>query len=516
MDKEELRFIDVAFFQKTNLRHVASVDMDGKESIIHLQHIIESDKPIIKTLCLERDKVKRSFRNATGIMSNGKNILEYHFIWARMILEFYYFYYETEDKGLKIINQMLSFEDYQYIKDAVQKGMNLIDEYFASEWNESTSTNPVVTRVKHNSNPHRQNEVKETFICSGIEQTRPNADDSLPDIVHIMEDINSGKIRYTEVDWEQHLRFVIKLCKRMTSKMPYVIWLWGLLSIIEDPDKRMDILGKMQEVSYRCFDLEVFEARKFREDCACIYRICSKVREINIKGAKVAHSWIDERKSLNDLALILSDDVVDSQWLVTLANDIYYMVQQNEREELLTSVLRAYHPIKTFRMYNIVDFAKNLYIAEGFRHLILSGKEDYMDIPTLDSFDTKLLKACFEEYIRLRCSDIKDSIERELTHVGDADELECWENLLEEENQYINRENSLEEFYGSSAYKAMWYPGKPQVLKMINSFSKYLQNKIKKERKDEAVKKGGLHVDHIENFAMGDNVQNKYVNSNND
>lgn len=508
IDKEEFRFIDVAFFQKTNLRLVASIDIDGKASLIHLQHIIESNKPIIKTLCLERDEVKRSYKRATGIMSNGKNILEYHFIWARMIVEFYYFYYETKENRLKIINQMLSYEDYQYIKEAVQKGMSLVDEYFESEWNENTSANPTITRTKHNSYPLRLNEVKESFMHNSQESAKTNAAEPLPDILQVMEDINSGKIRYTDVDWERQLKFVVKLCDRMTTKMPHIIWLWGLLSSIEDPTKRMDILGKMQDVAYRCID-SVYDARQFREDCACIYNIYSRVREYNINGAKVIHVWTDERKSLNDLAHILSDEVVDPKWLVVLANDIYCMVQDNKREELLACVLRAHHPIDMLNIDNIVDFAKNLYIAEGFRRYILSGKTDYMDLPTIDSFEPKLLKACFEEYIRQRSLYIKDSIERELTHVGEAEELECLERLQEEENQVINRENSLEEFYGSAAYRAMWYPGKPQVLKMINTFSTYLQNKIKKERKNEAVKQAGLHIEHIDNFAMGDNVQNK-------
>ena len=153
---------------------------------------------------------------------------------------------------------------------------------------------------------------------------------------------------------------------------------------------------------------------------------------------------------------------------------------------------------------NIVDFAKNLYIAEGFRHLILSGEEDYMDIPTLADFDPKLLKACFEEYIRMRNRDIKDIIEQDLTHCGDAEELECLECLFEEESQHVNRENMLEDFRGSAAYNAMWYPGKQKVLDMINVFIEYLKNKIKKIKKEEA--KLGIR-DNIQNF----NIQGDYI-----
>ena len=141
---------------------------------------------------------------------------------------------------------------------------------------------------------------------------------------------------------------------------------------------------------------------------------------------------------------------------------------------------------------------------ERFRHLILRGEEDYRDIPALADFEPKLLKACFEEYIRLRTIDIKEIIEQDLTHCGDAEELECLEYLLEDESQYVNRENMLEEFRGSAAYNAMWYQGKQKVLDMINVFVEYLKNKIKKIKKEEA--KLGIR-DNIQNF----NVQGDYI-----
>ena len=171
---------------------------------------------------------------------------------------------------------------------------------------------------------------------------------------------------------------------------------------------------------------------------------------------------------------------------------------------MLELVLHASRKIDKLSMINIVDFAKNLYIAEGFRHLILSGEEDYRDIPALADFEPKLLKACFEEYIRLRTIYIKDIIEQDLTHCGDTEELECLEYLFEEESQYVNRENMLEDFQGSAAYNAMWYPGRQKVLDMINVFIEYLKNKIKKIKKEEA--KLGIR-DNIQNF----NVQGDYI-----
>ena len=196
--------------------------------------------------------------------------------------------------------------------------------------------------------------------------------------------------------------------------------------------------------------------------------------------------------------------MVDPKFMVAIAEEMYQASQGDRKQHMLSLVLRASRNLGQISMDNIIDFAKNLYIAEGFRHLILSGEEDYRDIPTLADFEPKLLKACFEEYIRLRTIYIKDIIEQDLTHCGDAEELECLEYLLKEESQHVNRENMLEDFRGSAAYNAMWYPGRQKVLDMINVFVEYLKNKIKKLKKEEA--KLGIRGN-IQNF----NIQGDYI-----
>ena len=296
---------------------------------------------------------------------------------------------------------------------------------------------------------------------------------------------------------------VADFSKDMPTKFPYVIWLWGLLGEIDEINTRIDILHKMQEVATKCFE-DVFQARDFREDCNCLIYVYQGSLQYNTKNIGLRHCWTDDKKHLNDLAHILCKEMVDPKFMVAIAEEMYQASQGDRKQAMLTLVLRASRNIGHVSMDNIIDFAKNLYIAEGFRHLILSGEEDYRDIPPLAEFDPKLLKACFEEYIRLRNLEIKDIIEQDLTHCGDAEELECLEYLFEEESQYVNRENMLEDFQGSAAYNAMWYPGKQKVLDMINVFVEYLKNKIKKLKKEEA--KLGIR-DNIQNF----NVQGDYV-----
>ena len=404
-------------------------------------------------------------------------------IWGRMCVIGYYFYHaDPLWKDMGGHDKMLSMIKNTSVLKAVNDSIALIDDYYSD-----------VEAIK-------QKKTKQTS-----QDIQPISNSNyVPDIIQTMQDINAGKIAYTDVDWELQIKTVLKLINLMSTHFSNVIWLWGLLGQIDDINKRIDILHKMQEVAYNCFE-EVLHAMDFREDCNCLIYVYQGSLQYNNKNIGLRHYWTDDKKHLNDLAHILCKEMIDPKFMVAMAEEMHCTTADPKRKHpMLELVLHASRKIDKLSMINIVDFAKNLYIAEGFRHLILSGEEDYMDIPALSDFEPKLLKACFEEYIRMRNRDIKDIIEQDLTHCGDAEELECLEYLFKEESQYVNRESMLEDFRGSAAYNAMWYPGKQKVLDMINVFIEYLKNKIKKLKKEEA--KLGIR-DNIQNF----NVQGDYI-----
>lgn len=417
-------------------------------------------------------------------------------IWGRMCVIAYYFYHANPIwKDMGGHDKMVSMIKNTSILKAVNESIILIDNYYSD-----------VETIK-------QKKAQQTSPVS-----QPISNNNAPDIVQIMQDINKGKIRYIDVDWELQIKTMLKLCSLMPTKFPYVIWLWGLLGEIDEINTRIDILHKMQEVATKCFD-DLFQASDFIKDCDCIIYVYQGSLQYNTKNLGLRHRWTDDKKHLNDLAHILCKEMVDPKFMVAIAEEMYQASQGDRKQAMLTLVLHASRNIGHISMDNIIDFAKNLYIAEGFRHLILSGQEDYRDIPPLAEFEPKLLKACFEEYIRLQNLEIKDIIEQDLTHCGDAEELECLEYLLKEESQHVNRENMLEDFRGSAAYNAMWYPGRQKVLDMINVFVKYLNNKIKKIKKEEARlgirdinvhgdyiagdKHVGTHIDNVESGGIG-------------
>lgn len=396
-------------------------------------------------------------------------------MWEYVYILLYYAHYGEQLWKDTILPNMWKMQKNAVIRDEMKKGEEYVDQYISAR-------RDLIKKIRSNT-------------------VQP---DSSPDIIQVMQDINAGKIAYTDIDWELQIKTVLKLINLMPTHFSNVIWLWGFLAEIDDINKRIDILHKMQEVATKCFE-DLFLASDFIKDCDCLIYVYQGSLQYNTKNIGLRHYWTDDKKHLNDLAHILCKEMVDPKFMVAMAEEMYCTIPDSQRKHpMLELVLHASRNIDKLTMTNIVDFAKNLYIAEGFRHLILSGEEDYMDIPTLADFEPKLLKACFEEYIRMRNRDIKDIIEQDLTHCGDAEELECLEYLFEEESQHVNRENMLEDFRGSAAYNAMWYPGKQKVLDMINVFIEYLKNKIKKIKKEEA--KLGIR-DNIQNF----NVQGDYI-----
>ena len=457
-------------FLKNYARSKSSYD----QAIYYVNNInLSSEERVLDMLAVTQTEIISNHGKALSGVT--PTIYYSNIMWEYVYILLYYAHYGEQLWKDTILPKMWKMQKNEVIRDEMKKGEEYVDQYI-----------------------NARKELKEEIRFNTVQQDTP------PDIIQVMQDINNGKILYTDIDWEQQIKTVLKLINIMPTKFPNVIWLWGLLGEIDDINKRIEILHKMQEVATKCFE-DLFQASDFIKDCDClIYVYQGSLRYNTRNDIGHRHWWTDEKKHMNDLAHILCKEMVDPKFMVAIAEEMYQASQGDRKQYMLTLVLRASRNIGQISMDNIIDFAKNLYIAEGFRHLILSGEEDYRDIPALADFDPKLLKACFEEYIRLRMDDIKDIIEQDLTHCGDAEELECLEYLLEVESHYVNCENMLGDFRGSATYNAMWYPGKQKVLDMINVFVEYLKNKIKKLKKEEA--KLGIR-DNIQNF----NIQGDYI-----
>ena len=488
IDDIKKKAITSQVFSKTVLlKHIdPNIDGDYRTSFAFLNSMCEGEPESLRDRVIaSHAKICISYKMGNAFVNPTFAVC--HFLWGRIYVWAYYFMHNDSLWQQHILPLMIELQKSAKIKEDMHRAEQLLETYFEEQ-------NKYEKAIKES----------QSNIPSTAPQDSSSQTDCMPDIIQTMQDINAGKIAYTDIDWKLQIKTVLKLINLMPTHFSNVIWLWGLLAEIDDINIRIDILHKMQEVAYICFD-EVLLARDFREDCNCLIYVYQGSLQYNNKNIGLRHYWTDDKKHLNDLAHILCKEMIDPKFMVAMAEEMHCTTADPKRKHpMLELVLHASRNIDKLSMINIVDFAKNLYIAEGFRHLILSGEEDYRDIPALADFEPKLLKACFEEYIRMRNRDIKDIIEQDLTHCGDAEELECLEYLFEEESQYVNRENMLEDFSGSAAYNAMWYPGRQKVLDMINVFIEYLKNKIKKIKKEEA--KLGIR-DNIQNF----NVQGDYI-----
>lgn len=488
IDDIKRKAITSQVFNKTTLiKHVdINIDGDYKTSLALLNNMCEGPIESLRDRVIATQAQINSKYKMGNVCVNPTFAVS-HFIWGRIYVWAYYFKHNDSLWQQHILPLMMELQKSAKIKEDMHKAEQLMETYFEEQSQYEKAIKESKSRIP--SFAHADNHSQK---------------DCMSDIIQTMQDVNAGTITYTDVDWELQIKTVLKLINLMPTHFSNVLWLWGFLAEIDDINKRIDILHKMQEVATKCFE-DLFLASDFIKDCDCLIYVYQGSLQYNTQNIGLRHYWTDDKKHLNDLAHILSKEMVDPKFMVSMAEEMYCTIPDSQRKHpMLELVLHASRNIDKLTMTNIVDFAKNLYIAEGFRRLILSGEEDYMDIPALSNFEPKLLKACFEEYIRMRNRDIKDIIEQDLTHCGDAEELECLEYLFEEESQHVNRENMLEDFRGSAAYNAMWSPGKQKVLDMINVFIEYLKNKIKKIKKEEA--KLGIK-DNIQNF----NVQGDYI-----
>lgn len=498
INESEFKIIDSEFLHNSYLGKIPShMDMNGESSLKHLRNIIESEHGSENAIYIEFRRVRETYRRPLGNNTFHKPIPAYHIIWARMIVEMYYFYRNATLESSRIYFTMLEQEIDYSIRDSINILISKIRDYYFATEDELTKRQEEETNLVKSTTDQIRIKIEELFNKENQpSQTSSHTEESshveerepLPDIVQVMQDINAGKISHTNVDWILQIKSFLKLQSVMPVRFPYVIWLWGFLGEIDNIQKRIDILSKFKEIAPKCFD-DLNQASEFIKDCDSIIYIYRSALQYDVRNdIKIRHKWTDDRKCLNDLAHILCKEMVDPKFMVALAEEMHCIVEDaHHKHSMMELVLKSSQHMDKLSIDNIVEFAKQLYIAEGFRNLILHGEKDFLDIPALETFEPKLLKACFEEYIRLRSIQIKEIIEQDLTHYGDAEDLECLEYLLQKEEQLINRENGLEAFEGSLAYDAMWYPGRKKVLEMINVFHQYLQNKINKLKNVEGV-----------------------------
>lgn len=296
----------------------------------------------------------------------------------------------------------------------------------------------------------------------------------------LLKAINDGELNIGQVDWISFLSTYINTFSSSNYPISTIAWTWALCGEIDEPTKRMDLLGIWQDVAHKCFSTKE-ESYEFIANCDCLVRINSRLRWLYIhESAQLPHTYdgVWGGKNLNELALLWSDNHVRSCDLVALASEIHNTVHAGEKAPIIEYFLYSSRNYNKLYFDNIYDFSRNLFLAESFRQYLVTGKMN-TDAPlTFVDIKRKIRNACFDEYIRLRLAQIEAEMDDDNSLLLDPTIDDLYQELYNQESSVVNREQMFEDFRGSQAYHDRWYRGRPEVLQMIKYFIDYLNWKM--------------------------------------
>lgn len=297
----------------------------------------------------------------------------------------------------------------------------------------------------------------------------------------LMKKINQGERNIRQVDWVTFLSDLVKAFRIMKTPVSSIGWAWALIGEIDEPTKRMDVLGLWQDAAPKCFPTKE-ESDEFIAHCDCLVRINSRLRNLYIReSAQLPHIYDGEYgdKGLNELAMIWADNHVTGDDLVALASEIHRSVSEGVRPPLIEQILLSSRNYNHLAFDNIYDFSRYLFLAESFRKFLLDGKANSDAPMTFGKFKRKIRNACFDAYIQLRIDQIKEETEYDNWILVDPERDEDYYPMLyEAENMVLNREKQFETFKESKAYHDRWFNGRPDVLNMMQYFIDYLTWKM--------------------------------------
>jgi len=300
----------------------------------------------------------------------------------------------------------------------------------------------------------------------------------------LLKAINNGELNIGQVDWISFLSTYINTFRSSNFPISTIAWTWALCGEIDEPTKRMDLLGIWQDAAHKCFSAKE-ERDEFIANCDCLVRINSRLRWLYIhESAQLPHTYdgVWGGKGLNELAMIWADNHVTGDDMVALASEIHRSSMEGVRPPLIEQVLLSSRNYNHLAFDNVYDFSRNLFLAECFRKFLIDGKANSDGPMTFGDFKRKIRNACFDSYIRLRIEQIKKEKEDDNWLLVDPDDKDYYPMLYEAESIVVNREMQFEAFKGSQAYHDRWFNGHPEVLQMMKYFMDYLDWKIKQDR----------------------------------
>lgn len=277
-------------------------------------------------------------------------------------------------------------------------------------------------RAKKNFNFNQQAVEQAIQDIQQYKQTAPPTINPL----ELFAELAEGK-NFAQVDWKVALNEVVKYQHLFGKTFPYYLLLHTFVHTIPYPTKRVDVLGYLQDAAEKY--LPEVEAKEFVKDADYINHIYMRLNGLLWKGP-APKVW-DDAPDMDELTLFVGD--IHPEELVAVAQSIYDSREiVGQRIGMVQHILRHQKYIGQLLTTSSYDFCKCLYLAHGYRMLMMSGKEDFRDLPTIDNLDCEFRNACFDVYIDLRVKQILQELKRNNRRLYPAKEKEAYEELIKQ------------------------------------------------------------------------------------
>lgn len=217
--------------------------------------------------------------------------------------------------------------------------------------------------------------------------------------LELFAEIGNGK-NLAQVDWEVVFNEVVKYQHLFGKTFPYYLLLHTFLHVIPYPSWRVDVLGHLQDMAEKKMDER--KAKEFVEEARYLIHIYMRMNGLFCNP--IPKIWKDQ-PDMDELTVFIKD--VQPEELVCIAQSIYDSREiVGQRIGMVQHILRLEKYDGCLLTTNSYDFCKCLYLAHGYRMLMMSGKEDFRELPTIDNLDCEFRNACFDVYIKLRSEQI--------------------------------------------------------------------------------------------------------------
>lgn len=257
--------------------------------------------------------------------------------------------------------------------------------------------------------------------------------------LELFAEIGKGK-NLTQVDWKVALGEVVKYQHLFGKSYPYYMLLNTFLHVIPFPLYRVDVLGYLKNEAERQLSTE--EAQEFINDADSLSHIYTRLNGLLANG--VPKIW-DDAPDMDELTVFIKH--VTPEELVAIAQSVYDSREIiGQRIGMVQHILRLEKYNGKLFTINSYDFCKCLYMAHGYRMLMMSGKEDFRELPTIDNLDCEFRNACFDVYIKLRAEQIMLEQKHNNRRLYPPKLEDCYAQLADElEKQYNELSPIIEE-----------------------------------------------------------------------